>query len=66
MCYRIMEENTNERKIIMFKKYKSIKGITLVALVITIIILSFFHRLFLFVNKISAKFLIKHFTLKNL
>ena len=34
-----MEENTNERKIIMFKKYKSTKGITLVALVITIIIL---------------------------
>ena len=34
-----MEENTNERKIIMFKKYKSTKGITLVALVVTIIIL---------------------------
>ena len=34
-----MEENTNERKIIMIKRYKSTKGITLVALVITIIIL---------------------------
>ena len=35
-----MEENTNERKIIMLKeRYKSTKGITLVALVITIIIL---------------------------
>ena len=35
----MIQENTNERKKIMFKRYKSTKGITLVALVITIIIL---------------------------
>ena len=34
-----MKKNTNEGKIIMIKRYKSTKGITIVALVITIIIL---------------------------